>query len=214
MSKLLSRMLAVLFTASLSFGAVAESNQSASDSTKGKQAQAEPTNPRAKDNVTGEPGSDYKQQRGVTDGRPMAGPSGSDATPTRDRDASSGKGKSDYGMQRGVTDGASSPTSAEVQTEYKAAVANCSNQSGEAKTNCMKKAAKERDKMMSSIKTGTKDEAGVSGRAGTGVGAGTGNTNNDSAPIGEKPSDPTSQGSSAGGHVNENAGGSSGSTRK
>ncbi|MBC7943897.1 MAG: hypothetical protein H7X91_01220 [Burkholderiales bacterium] len=214
MSKLLSRMLAVLFTASLSFGAVAESNQSASDSTKGKQAQAEPANPRAKDNVTGEPGSDYKQQRGVTDGRPMGGPSGSDATPTRDPGASSGKGKSDYATQRGVTDGSPSRTRAEVQTAYKAAVENCNNQSGKAKTTCMKKAEKERDKMMSSIKTGTKDETGVSGRAGTGAGAGTGNSKTDSAPIGEKPSDPTSQGSSAGGRVNENAGGSSGSTPK
>lgn len=215
MSKSLSRMLALAFTAGLSFAAVAEqSNRNAADATPGKLAQAEPANPRAKDNITGKPGSDYKEQRGSTDGRPLGTPSGDDATPTRDRGASTGKGKSDYSAQRGVTDGSPSRTRAEVQAEYKAAVANCNNQSGAAKTSCMKKAAKNRDKMMSSIKTGTKGETGVSGRAGMGVGTGSGNNNNDSAPIGEKPSDPTSQGSSAEGRVNEKAGGSSGSKHK
>ncbi len=149
MNKFLSRMLAVLFTAGLSFTAAAEESH---------------------------PGA-------------------------------SDKGKSDYGSQRGVTDDSSNRTRAEVQAEYKAAVANCNNQSGAAKTSCMKKAAKERDKMMSSVKTRTKGEAGVSGRAGTGAGT----NNNDSAPVGEKSSDPTSQGSSATKRTNDKPGSGAGS---
>ncbi|MBA2351188.1 MAG: hypothetical protein H0V78_05190 [Burkholderiales bacterium] len=149
MNKFLSRMLAVLFTAGLSFTAAAEESH---------------------------PGA-------------------------------SDKGKSDYGSQRGVTDDSSNRTRAEVQAEYKAAVANCNNQSGAAKTSCMKKAAKERDKMMSSVKTRTKGEAGVSGRTGTGAGT----NNNDSAPVGEKSSDPTSQGSSATKRATDKAGSGSSS---
>ncbi len=174
MSKLLGRMLGVLFTASLSFGAIAgQPNQSASDGAQGKLAQAEPANSPAKDNITGKSGSDYKQQRGVTDGSP-------------------------------------SGSRAEVQAGYKAAVANCNNQSGTAKTDCMKKAAKQRDKAMSSMKAGTKSQTGVSGRAGTAAGT----HNSDSAPIGEKPGNPTSQGSSALDRENKDASGDTGSKRK
>lgn len=92
---------------------------------------------------------------------------------------------SDYSQQRGVTGGSSGNSRADVQAEYKSAVADCNNSSGKAKKDCMKKAAKHRDKMMSSMKKG---ETGAAGRSGA--------ASDDAAPIGEKPSNPTSQGSS------------------